>query len=64
MLTAGSFFQAEKGRHTQLALWRCGQSSRASGRIMDSLIFSRHSQRDYAGDVDETGECTEWGGLA
>lgn len=39
MLTAGSVFRAEKGCHTQLALWNYGEKSQVNSCIMNSVLF-------------------------
>lgn len=39
MLTAGSVFQAEKGCHTQLALWIYGERSQVNSHIMNSVFY-------------------------
>lgn len=67
MLTAGSFFQAEKGCHTQLALQSAGEKRQVNSSVMNSVFFpcssKIHDWRDYTKDVNKKREHKEYEGL-
>lgn len=72
ILTAGRVLQAEKGYHTQLALWNYGEKSQVNSCIMISgfvlfffplVVQKMYDWRDCTQDVNKKQECRECEGL-